>query len=203
MRQTSPGSSEPTPSHVPPSRRDPRGRSTPPGPLSVRRRRAPGISGRRWTKRPTRHLTAPGGQSARRAPPSSTAQSRPAAAGRRAIPTCVVSSHRGKSAATRMVTRVARPVAAAGSTPTNQSSRTNPQCPRSHVAGPCRTGHRVPPRHTIPSRRSGTAAQPGLTSRAGSPRRAPGDRASPEPTPGSTTPRRRLDAAPRWADLPG
>ena len=176
--------SEPTPSDVPRRRRDPPDRPTPGGQPNVRQRRAPGISGRRWTKQPTRHLTGPGGQSVRRAPASSTAQSHPAAAGCRAIRTCVV-GRRGRSAATRIVARLNRPVVAAASTPTSPHEPYEPR--RSLVAGPCRTEHPAPPRHTTRSRRSGIAARPGLTSRAGSPHRVPGGCASPEPTPGSTT----------------
>ena len=185
------------------SRRDRQGRPTAGGRASVRRRHAPGISGRRWTKQPTRRSTVPGvpGVSARHAPASSTLLSHPATAGCRAIRTCVV-AHRGRPAATRRVARVAPPVAAAASTPTSPSSHTNPLGPLrppSHVAGQCRTRHPVPPRHTIRSRRSGIAARPERTSRATNPRRAPVDRANPQPTPGITT----LGTSNRLAGLGG
>ena len=117
---------------------------------------------------------------ARRAPASSAAPSRLVAPGRRAIRTCVVGRPR-RSAATRTVTRVSRPVVAADSTPT---SPTNPSH-RSHVAGPRPTGHPAPPRHTTRSRKSGIAAQPGLMSHATSP--DPGDCASPQPILGTMT----------------
>ena len=196
--------SEPTPSDVPRSRRDPPDRPMPGGQPNVRPRRAPGISDRRSTKQPIRQLTGPGVESVRLAPASSTAQSHPAAAGCRAIPTRVV-GHRGRPAATRIVARIVQPVAAA-STPTSRSSHPNPMSPwrhRSRVAGPCRTEHPAPPRHTTRSRRCAIAARPGLTSRAGSPHRVPVGCATPEPTPGSTTFSRRLDAAPNAAQSPG
>lgn len=197
--------SEPTPSDVPRHRQDPPDRPTPEGRPNVRQRRALGVSGRRSTKQPIRQLTGPGdpGVSGRRGPARSTARSHLAAAECRAIRTCVV-GRRGRSAATRIAAGLNRPAAAGTSTPTSPSSHTNPmnaQRLRSRVAGPCRTGRPAPPRHTTRSRRSDIAARPALTSRARSPRRVTARCASPRPTPGNTTSRRRLAAAPGWADL--
>jgi hypothetical protein len=167
--------------------RDPRGRPKAEEPASGRQPRVRGTFDPRWTTRPNRPTSVPG-VDARRAPASSMPRSHPAAAGCRAIRTCVV-GHPGKSV-TPMLAKVAQPAAAAASTPTSPWSPTNPSRRPSRAAGPCRTGHRAPPRHTTPSPGSGI----GPKSRTTRPRPAPGDRERPQPIPGSTTSKRRAPA---------
>jgi hypothetical protein len=160
--------------------RDPRGRPKAEE-AAGRQPRVRGTFDPRWTTRPNRPTSVPG-VDAQRTPASSMPRSHPAAAGCRAIRTCVV-GHPGKSV-TPMPAKVARPAAAAASTPTSPWSPTNPSRGPSPAAGPCRTGHRAPPRHTTPSPRSVI----GPRSRTTSPR--PADRARPQPIPGSTTSKR-------------